>query len=89
MGPGIGIEPLTLTAELSKPCHRHIESDEGIPGGLTDDAVHSQIKDFLELFYRIFGADPEDSINVGNFRDGRVTLGYAVQHYPYRHNTRP
>ena len=88
-GPGIGIEPLSLAAQLRQPGHCHIIAYQRVPGGPAYNSVHRQVEDLLKLPYGGFCLGAENPIHLGNLGDGRITLGDAVEHHLQRHHAGP
>ena len=84
--PGIGIEPLSLTAQFRKPRDRHINPHQCVPCGRTYDAIRCQIEDFLKLAHCRFCAAAENSIHNRDFRNGGVALTDAIERCLYGHH---
>ena len=81
MGPGVNVVFLTLTTKFSQPGDRNIDSDDGIPGSRSYNAIGSQIEDLLELLDGIFCAYTENTVHIGDLGNGRIALRNPVQRH--------
>ena len=77
--PGVGVELLALTAKLRQPGDGGIDPDQLIPGAGADNAIGIKTENFLKSPDRGFRPTAENAVHGGQFRNGGVILGDAVQ----------
>ena len=84
-----GVEGLTLADQLRQFQNAHVQKDQLIPGGVSNDSVRRQAENLLEFDDRLLGGRSEDPVHRLNLRNSGVIAGDAVEHGLDAHHRLP